>query len=41
MLTLRAATISLNDQLACEFARRGLGVRVNAICPGYFPSVRY
>jgi hypothetical protein len=24
--------------LACEFARRGLGVRVNAVCPGYFPS---
>lgn len=35
----RAATISLNDQLATELARRGVGIRVNAICPGYFPSV--
>jgi NAD(P)-dependent dehydrogenase (short-subunit alcohol dehydrogenase family) len=24
---------------AAEFARRNLGVRVNCICPGYFPSV--
>ncbi|WWC65526.1 uncharacterized protein I303_108144 [Kwoniella dejecticola CBS 10117] len=34
----KAATISLSHQQACEFARRGLGIRVNAICPGYFPS---
>ncbi|GHJ86738.1 hypothetical protein NliqN6_3140 [Naganishia liquefaciens] len=30
----KAGTISLSKQLACEFARRDLGVRVN----GYFPS---
>ena len=36
----KAATISLSKMLATEFARRGLGVRVNCICPGYFPSVR-
>jgi NAD(P)-dependent dehydrogenase (short-subunit alcohol dehydrogenase family) len=35
---LRAATISLSHQLATEFARRDLGVRVNTIAPGYFPS---
>lgn len=40
-LTTRAATISLTNQLACEFARRDLGVRVNSINPGYFPSVRH
>ncbi|ODN84509.1 hypothetical protein L202_00441 [Cryptococcus amylolentus CBS 6039] len=34
----KAATISLSHQLATEFARRGLGIRVNVICPGYFPS---
>jgi NAD(P)-dependent dehydrogenase (short-subunit alcohol dehydrogenase family) len=34
----RAATISLSHQLATEFARRNLGVRVNVVCPGYFPS---
>ena len=34
----RAATISLSHQLATEFARRDLGVRVNTIAPGYFPS---
>ncbi|EKD02887.1 hypothetical protein A1Q2_02831 [Trichosporon asahii var. asahii CBS 8904] len=34
----KAATISLTNQLACEFARRDLGVRVNSINPGYFPS---
>ena len=36
----KAATISLSHQLATEFARRNLGVRVNVVCPGYFPSVR-
>ncbi|KAG9010524.1 hypothetical protein FRB94_010290 [Tulasnella sp. JGI-2019a] len=36
--TSKAATISLSTQLATEFARRGLGIRVNVICPGYFPS---
>lgn len=36
--SFRAATISLSHQLACEFARRDLGVRVNTIAPGYFPS---
>jgi NAD(P)-dependent dehydrogenase (short-subunit alcohol dehydrogenase family) len=35
----KAATISLSKMLAAEFARRDLGVRVNCICPGYFPSV--
>ena len=34
----KAATISLSQQLATEFARRNLGVRVNVVCPGYFPS---
>ncbi|ODO07226.1 short-chain dehydrogenase [Cryptococcus wingfieldii CBS 7118] len=34
----KAATISLSHQLATEFARRGLGIRVNVVCPGYFPS---
>lgn len=34
----KAATISLSKMLATEFARRGMGVRVNCICPGYFPS---
>ncbi|WVQ66616.1 uncharacterized protein L199_004800 [Kwoniella botswanensis] len=34
----KAATISLSHQQALEFARRGLGIRVNVICPGYFPS---
>ncbi|WVR05854.1 hypothetical protein IAU60_002880 [Kwoniella sp. DSM 27419] len=34
----KAATISLSHQLATEFARRSLGVRVNVILPGYFPS---
>ncbi|KAE8538170.1 hypothetical protein D1P53_005508 [Cryptococcus gattii VGV] len=34
----KAATISLSKQQATEFARRGLGIRVNCICPGYFPS---
>lgn len=36
----KAATISLSKMLATEFARRELGVRVNCVCPGYFPSVR-
>ncbi|KAI5477309.1 hypothetical protein MNV49_006530 [Pseudohyphozyma bogoriensis] len=34
----KAATISLSHQLATEFARRQLGIRVNVICPGYFSS---
>ncbi|GFZ51916.1 hypothetical protein JCM24511_09686 [Saitozyma sp. JCM 24511] len=34
----KAATISLSHMQAAEFARRNLGVRVNCICPGYFPS---
>lgn len=34
----RAATLSVSDQLATEFARRNLGVRVNTLCPGYFPT---
>ncbi|OCF31136.1 short-chain dehydrogenase [Kwoniella heveanensis BCC8398] len=34
----KAATISLSHQLAAEFARRGLNIRVNVVCPGYFPS---
>ncbi|TYJ56365.1 hypothetical protein B9479_002913 [Cryptococcus floricola] len=34
----KAATISLSHQLATEFARRGLGIRVNVVAPGYFPS---
>jgi NAD(P)-dependent dehydrogenase (short-subunit alcohol dehydrogenase family) len=34
----KAATISLALQQATEFARRNLGVRVNIINPGYFPS---
>ena len=35
----KAATLSLSKMLAAEFARRNLGVRVNCVCPGYFPSV--
>ncbi|WWD20007.1 hypothetical protein CI109_104480 [Kwoniella shandongensis] len=34
----KAATISLSHMQATEFARRGLGIRVNVVCPGYFPS---
>ncbi|ORY27931.1 hypothetical protein BCR39DRAFT_536852 [Naematelia encephala] len=34
----KAATILLSHMQAAEFARRGLGVRVNVVCPGYFPS---
>lgn len=37
----KAATISLSHQLATEFARRNLGIRVNVVCPGYFPSVGF
>lgn len=36
----RGATIALTRMLATELARRELGIRVNMICPGYFPSVR-
>lgn len=35
----RAATIALTRMLATELARRELGIRVNMICPGVFPSV--
>lgn len=35
----KAATILLSKMQATEFARRNLGVRVNCVCPGYFPSV--
>lgn len=34
----KAATILLSKMQATEFARRDLGVRVNCVCPGYFPS---
>ncbi|ORY28964.1 hypothetical protein BCR39DRAFT_533360 [Naematelia encephala] len=34
----KAATRSLSEMLAYEFAHRGLGIRVNCINPGYFPS---
>ncbi|KAK8849386.1 hypothetical protein IAR55_004718 [Kwoniella newhampshirensis] len=34
----KAATILLSHMQATEFARRGLGIRVNVVCPGYFPS---
>lgn len=40
MVIERGATIALTRMLATELARRELGVRVNMICPGYFPSVR-
>jgi NAD(P)-dependent dehydrogenase (short-subunit alcohol dehydrogenase family) len=30
----KAGTASLSKQLACEFARRDLGIRVNAVMPG-------
>jgi len=36
----KAGTISLSKMQATEFARRNLGIRVNCVCPGYFPSVR-
>lgn len=35
----KAATAHLTRMMATEFARRGLDIRVNAIAPGYFPSV--
>jgi NAD(P)-dependent dehydrogenase (short-subunit alcohol dehydrogenase family) len=35
----KAATIALSKMQATEFARRNLKIRVNCICPGYFPSV--
>ncbi len=34
----KAATILLSHMLATEMARRGLGIRVNVVCPGYFPT---
>jgi len=34
----KAATISLAEQLAVDFKRPGLEVRVNTLAPGYFPS---
>lgn len=34
----KAATISLTEQLAVEFKRPDLEVRVNTLAPGYFPS---
>ncbi|WPG98644.1 Hypothetical protein R9X50_00143700 [Acrodontium crateriforme] len=34
----KAATISLTEQLAVDFKRPGLEVRVNTLAPGYFPS---
>lgn len=34
----RAGTISLTQQLAFEFRRPNIGVRVNTLAPGYFPS---
>jgi NAD(P)-dependent dehydrogenase (short-subunit alcohol dehydrogenase family) len=37
----RAAAIQLGKMMATEFAKRGLGVRVNTINPGYFPTVSY
>ncbi|KAF2722971.1 NAD(P)-binding protein [Polychaeton citri CBS 116435] len=34
----KAATISLTEQLAVDFKRHDLEIRVNTIAPGYFPS---
>lgn len=34
----KAACISLTEQLACDFKRPGLEIRVNTLAPGYFPS---
>jgi len=34
----KAATISLTEQLAYEFRRQDIGIRVNNIAPGYFSS---
>ncbi|KAK4505896.1 hypothetical protein PRZ48_003861 [Zasmidium cellare] len=34
----KAATISLTEQLAVDFKRPDLEVRVNTLAPGYFPS---
>lgn len=34
----KAATIQLTSLMATEFSRKNIGIRVNAICPGYFPS---
>lgn len=35
----KGAVAHISRMMATEFARRGLGIRVNAIAPGYFPSV--
>ncbi|KXT06662.1 hypothetical protein AC578_8597 [Pseudocercospora eumusae] len=34
----KAGTISLTEQLAVDFKRPGIEVRVNTLAPGYFPS---
>ena len=34
----KAACISLTEQLATDFSREGVEVRVNTLAPGYFPS---
>ncbi|KAI9705791.1 MAG: hypothetical protein M1820_005039 [Bogoriella megaspora] len=34
----KAATISLTEQLACDFKRPDIEIRVNTLAPGYFPS---
>ncbi|SMR59316.1 unnamed protein product [Zymoseptoria tritici ST99CH_1E4] len=34
----KAATISLTEQLAVDFKRPGIEIRVNTLAPGYFPS---
>ncbi|KAF8579726.1 NAD(P)-binding protein [Ramaria rubella] len=36
--TAKAGTISLTKQLAYEFRKSDVGVRVNTLAPGYFPS---
>jgi len=34
----KAACIKLTEELACDFKRPGVEVRVNTLAPGYFPS---